>query len=349
LVLIATASLVVCAAPALAAPTLPPQGLYDACAPASSPAACSQHLQAIGQAGFQVVLNYSAWSASPRQLLDYANTAQSLGMKVIWPLDDAVWRNRAGSLAATHPALSAGCACSGDDAFLSYAINLVKNLPATWGYYIGDEVPADQLGQVQALAAKLKALDPNHPQLLIADGTSEDAVANLAPFADAADVVGSDVYPIGWPVSPAEVAGTVAAADQAIAAADQRQVAVALQAFSWSQDPSASTATDPRWPTEQEMQTMRDAVLANSDPALILWFSYADIAASDDPAGHWLDLVMAAFADLPAPAAATSSPPPASPLAPALPETTAHEGMRAVGAAARRGHDRRHGWRRRRR
>lgn len=300
----------------------------------------------MGQAGFQVVLNYGAWSASPQQLIDYATTAQALGMKVIWPLDDAAWRNGSGALAAAHPALDSGCGCSGDEAFLSYAIGLVKNLPATWGYYIGDEVPAAELPQVQGLAATLRALDPNHPQLYIADGTSVNPAANLAPFGDVADVVGSDVYPVGWPVPAADVVASVAAADQQIAASHQRQAAVALQAFSWSQDPNGSTASAPRWPTEPEMQAMRDAAVANADPALILWFSYGDIASSDDPAGHWRDLVSAAFAALPSPAATASSPPAPAPV---LPETGAHGQMRALRAAGERASRWRHPRRRPRR
>jgi hypothetical protein len=347
--LVAGLALAAAAPSASLAAGMPPQGLYEACAPTTDAASCTQHLQTMGRAGFQVVLNYRAWSASPQQVLGYANAAQALGVKVIWPLDDPAWRDGAGPLSSVFPDLRAGCGCSGDDGFLSYAVNLVKDLPATWGYYIGDEVPADQLSQVQALSAKLGKLDPNHPRLLIADGTSVDPAANLAPFGDVADVVGSDVYPVGWPVPSADVVGSVAAVDHQIASSHGRQAAVALQAFSWSQDPSASTATEPRWPTEQEMQAMRDAALAEADPALILWFSYPDIISSDDPAGHWQDLVSAAFAKpaLPpasSPVAATgqSTPPPERP------ETAAHARLRAVVDAAPRRHGPRHRRHRRR-
>jgi len=36
-------------------------------------------------------------------------------------------------------------------------------------------------------------------------------------------------------------------------------------------------------------------LLENSHPVFILWYSYFDILKSSDPAGHWADLVAAAF------------------------------------------------------
>lgn len=279
---------------------LPPQGLYENCMPATQAGNCIQRLKAMGRAGFRLVLNYSQWSATPRELLAYARTAQSLGMKVIWPLDDAMWRDGSGGLARMYPALGAGCACSDDGAFLRHVIGLVRKLPATWGYYIGDEVPADQLPAVRALAAKIKALDPSHPQLYIANGTCLDPSANLAPFGGVAEVVGSDAYPVGWPgISAGQFVGSVATTDRQIATAHHGRAAVALQAFSWSQDPNASTAPNPRWPTEREMQAMRDAAITRADPELILWFSYMDIAASDNRTAHWRELLAAAFAGAP--------------------------------------------------
>jgi hypothetical protein len=42
------------------------------------------------------------------------------------------------------------------------------------------------------------------------------------------------------------------------------------------------------------MRGMLQLALANSRPQLVLWYSYFDIARSDNPSGHWADLVAAA-------------------------------------------------------
>jgi hypothetical protein len=42
------------------------------------------------------------------------------------------------------------------------------------------------------------------------------------------------------------------------------------------------------------MRQMYNLVLRNAHPRLILWYSYFDIARSDNPATHWTDLVQAA-------------------------------------------------------
>src|SRR5438309_2030667 len=83
------------------------------------------------------------------------------------------------------------------------------SLPATWGYYIGDELSASAATQVAALATSVRSVDPSHPLLYV--GQSFPSLAtNLQPFASTADVIGADVYPIGEGL-PTSIVGNVAA------------------------------------------------------------------------------------------------------------------------------------------
>jgi hypothetical protein len=280
--------------PAVASAALPPQGLYEECAP-SNGAQCASELHQIGSAGFRLALNYTAWYGSAADLHAYAAEAQAAGVQLIWPLNYAGWRDpgSADTLPAEYPALASSCGCDNNATFLQYVVGLVRSLPATWGFYIGDELNPSTVPQVAALAAQLRALDPIHPLLYV--GQSFPSLANnLQPFASSADVIGADVYPVGEGV-PTTIVGNVATTLAGVARAASRRPAMVLQAFSWAEYPTEINAPNARWPTEAEMRTMRDdALLAN--PSMILWYNLSDIQRSDQPAQHWHDLVTAAFA-----------------------------------------------------
>jgi hypothetical protein len=135
--------------------------------------------------------------------------------------------------------------------------------------------------------------------LYVAFANQAQSTSNLAPFASAADLVGVDYYPIGTPDTTSGLA-PIAADAQDMANRAGKQSAIVLQAFSWGQYPHSALIT-PRWPTADEMRQMRDIALANSDPNIILWYSYNDVMRSDDPAAHLADLRSAAFAPIAAP------------------------------------------------
>jgi hypothetical protein len=278
------------ATPTVASAAPSPQGLYEECAP-SNQQQCAGELAQMGGAGFRLALNYTAWYGSAADIQAYAGEAQAQGIKLIWPLNVSTWRDGS-SLTATYTQLAADCGCTTNEAFLQYAVNLVRNLPSTWGFYVGDEVGPSQAPLVAALAAKVRALDPVHPLLYVGSGLS-DVGPGLNPFLSAADVIGADVYPVGSGL-PVAYVGDVASKVKDIAERGNKRSAMVLQAFSWGQYPTEIQAVGPRWPTEVEMRTMRDqAVLAS--PAMILWYNLSDIQRSDNPAKHWQDLVAAAF------------------------------------------------------
>jgi hypothetical protein len=82
---------------------------------------------------------------------------------------------------------------------------------------------------------------------------------------------------------------------------EKRQELV-LQPFSWNQNPDANPdVCSPfpdcaKLPDRQELQEMRDLANDHASPQLLLWYRYLDIMRSDDPQGHWHDLVAAAGA-----------------------------------------------------
>ena len=77
--------------PGRASAALPPQGVYEQCAPATQD--CGARLKTIADAGFQYVLNYTAWYGSADEVRHYADEAQAAGIKLIWPLNDHAWRD----------------------------------------------------------------------------------------------------------------------------------------------------------------------------------------------------------------------------------------------------------------
>jgi hypothetical protein len=280
-----------------AAGGLPPQGLYEECPP-SSGAQCAGELARIASGGFRVVLNYSAWEGSADEIQTYAAQAAADGVQVIWPLNDPAWLAPASSTAllTEYPELAETCGCSDDLGFEQYAVALTRDDPATWGWYVGDELAPTQAASAAALAATVRALDPGHPTLYVASANTADPLANLRPFASVAGVLGADIYPIGQDV-PAAFVGVIAGEVRRVSAAAHVRSAMVLQAFDWSAYPDELDAPDPRWPSKRQMLSMRDAALS-ADPSLILWYSYEDLSRAADPARHWHALVSAAFAPL---------------------------------------------------
>src|SRR5438067_857139 len=62
-------------------------GIYDGCH--ASDAACLDHLQVFADGGFKLVLNYNVLTASSAaQIVTYADSAQVLGLKIIWAIND---------------------------------------------------------------------------------------------------------------------------------------------------------------------------------------------------------------------------------------------------------------------
>lgn len=275
---------------------LPPQGLYEEC-PVADGFRCIARLRQMASAGFKLVLNYNQFDGTAAEEVAYAQQAHTFGMSVIWPMNDPVFWNGT-DLRRYFSALAKTCACSDNVGLIRYVINLVKHLPATWGYYVGDEVSPGDHQRMKVFADLIARLDPFHRRLYVAGADSSSLDAYLAPFSDTADVLGADYYPVGT-TQPIEATSSVAASLQAIANRYNKQSMMVLQAFSWSQYAHPAWTCSPyprcsRFPTRDEMRQMRDLALQYVHPQFILWYSFYDIFRSDNPSAHWKDLLAAA-------------------------------------------------------
>ena len=314
-------------------------GLYEACSPDNGQR-CLDRLHEMGAAGFKLVVNYNQLYGSREEILAYADAAHVSGLKIIWNLKEPSWWCPRGFVdaasaerpcvptpgAATtpadaraqYPSLASDCAAAGPcgtrEAFLAYVVNLVKDLPATWGYYVGDEPPVHHHADLLAHSERVRTLDPHHQRLLVAWGDPDTLETKLAPFHDTADVLASDHYPVGAPstqTDPILQLDASTRATEALARRHGKRYAMVLQSFDWASYPQseAARAGSTRWPTREEMRRMRDiAISGSSPPSLVLWYSYYDLQSSEDPASHWRDLTWATFGPEPAAAAPPSSP-----------------------------------------
>jgi hypothetical protein len=262
-------------------------GIYESCSP-NDVNTCLNHLNTMAAAGFKQVINYSQLSGDAKFQDAYFGRAQSLGMKIIFPLKDPAFYNGK-SLRSEFPALAQTCNCTSNSGFIDYVVNLVKDYPSLWGYYVGDEVdPSDHNELKTRLADAVQQLDPAHPRLFIdSSGQTVSVWHGNSPFYDTAEVIGSDFYPIrdDSPQYPTiDQAGQVAAGIQAYADAHKEGSAIVLQAFSYS---NYNIPGIP-YPTTDQMKSMLSEVLAHSRPRIVLWYSYYDTMSSGaDSTQRW--------------------------------------------------------------
>jgi hypothetical protein len=242
-----------------------PTGIYDSCVLPTGglgePAACATRLKMIRQGGFRVVLNYGTDSMSVADNLAYAHLARTNGLQVVWNL--ANFR----------------------EVTFEEKLDLVLNTrshPATWGYYIGDEIRPEDREAADVLAEAVHGLT-SRPLLYV----SRPNPALLRPFSGIADVAGPDVYPVG-PIDP-PVCRTARWASRTV----KGRFAMVLQAYSWSIVYDHFT---PEWPSANEMRQMRDdAIRCSHRPPTLFWFCFHCIAHFHPrPAAYWRHVAWAA-------------------------------------------------------
>jgi hypothetical protein len=181
---------------------------------------------------------------------------------------------------------------------------------------------------VAAFAAKVKALDPTHPRLIMGCGNCYGGEGSVNFLSGIDATLGTDIYPV-WEQAAdqpivAEKAGAAAAGLRKVADQAGHAAVVALQAFRWGDSHYDSQATGigpaSRFPTRREIEDQRNAAIAGGHPDLILWFTLNQTIGWEpgqrpwywsEPADadtRWANLVGGAFAPLPqADAAATEA------------------------------------------
>jgi len=300
-------------APPNATVVLPPQGLYESCLPTDP--RCLDRLTEMGTKGFSIVLNDGLrYASSADALRVYADHAQGLGMRIILPVKySPEWDDDDSFLVREFPDLARECGCTDNESFLTYYVNSLKHHPAVWGYYMADEVHSEYHGGLKAYSDLVKSIDPDHPRLIVEEGTNDPMEIFFTFHSymnDTTDVLAADYYPYGYIDTFGNVSRLTAASARMTQAWSEElhlKSAMVLQAFAWTQYYGLTNPLCFPWPicapfpSYEQMKAQRDQAILGSRPEIILWFSYPDILKSHDPAGHWRDLVAAAFAPLPSP------------------------------------------------
>jgi hypothetical protein len=301
--------------------TLPAEGMFDNCQIGANLATCEQDLLNMHQAGLQVaVVGFQGDSLA--DLSAYAAYAQSIGMSIMWQINDpgfwgGAWMGS--SAAADWTAFSSACGCADTTQVLDYVIQWLGALPATYGYYAADDevISPGELGGLTQYVSEIKALDPS---AMVMVGS---AVSQGTSYASTGATLGTEIYPeTSGNLMP--VAGNQSMWDgiqQSIAqdqhAANQYGTSSAfiLQAFTFGDNltdgedvgvcnagmSSAQCAGLLNYPSASTQLQLRNEVLEHAHPKLILWYTFSESYGQGD---RWSGVTDAVKAPYPATATA---------------------------------------------
>jgi hypothetical protein len=297
--------------------TLPPEGMFDSCSLTSNLTTCEQDLQVMSQAGLKVVVNGIS-GVSEQNLQSYAAYAQSLGMSVMWQLNDpGFWGGTwIGSSAANdYPEFSTACGCTDTAGVLNSIISFLCSQPGTYGYYAADDesiAPGATPG-LTTYVNEIKSDDPNH--MVMIGSSASQGQTNASTGA----AIGNEIYPettsniANEGNNLAAWAGVQQQVTQAQTASTKNHEAAAfiLQAFSFGDNLSDGEAVGVctpimsqgqcagllLYPSELVQQELRNQVLEHSHASLILWFNFDE---TFEGSGHGAAFTQAI--DAPAPA-----------------------------------------------
>ena len=317
-----------------AAASRPPDGygIYESCDP-HRVSICDGRLNNIAAGGFSEVMDYSAFSSDTTisDIIAYAAYAHQVGMKVIWPVDDFInSNNNATDVLSRYPTLVHSINSSG---LCSHSVNTNYWLIAcitiittdhydTWGYYIGDELPASDEPNVRHLVDAILDWNRDAPRMFMAQdlgGQLNSSQVNAygrsyhdSEYAVAdANVIAQDYYPIGTGQQNGAASYTrqIAASLDSFARSHDISYGIALQAHSLSEYkstyPLCTSAVTCPYPTASQEQSMLSAVLDQGDPRIVMWYSYFDLLNSHNYMKHWTDLT-AVIGGLPEPSTDTT-------------------------------------------
>lgn len=169
--------------------------------------------------------------------------------------------------------------------------------PATYGFYVAEE--PDSRAPVAAVCNLLGLR--NHPRVgALFSYNGYEVSDRIPPLLGLAEIITCASYPVGVhafandPSLPLSSIGDLARKMSVAGARHNFVPAVTLQAFSWSLDPTEAPSPDfARWPTRNEMRTMRNQALSGGMQTLF-WFSRGAVRRAYDPQARWADVCAAA-------------------------------------------------------
>jgi len=301
--------------------TLPAEGIFDGCQISASLTTCEQDLLAMHQAGLQVAVVPFQWD-SLTDLSAYAAYAQSIGMSIMWEINDPGFWGGAwigSSAAADYSAFSSACGCTETTAVLDYMVQWLGALPATYGYYAADDevISLGERSSLTQYVSEIKALDP---AAMVMIGS---AVSQGTSYASTGATLGTEIYPETsgnmLPVSKnlSTWDGILQSVTQDQRAANQYGTpsAFILQAFTFGDNltdgedvgvcnagmSSAQCAGLLSYPSASTQLQLRNEVLEHAHPKLILWYTFSE---SYGQGARWSGLSNAVTAPYPATATA---------------------------------------------
>lgn len=276
---------------AASAASAPLEGVFDDCPLQSEMSVCAQRLQVMQRGGMQVVV-IPIFGVSPSAVYTYAAAAHSLGMSVMWDIGSPSWWESSITSFAAESAFApyaSLCDCSDDVRLLAYLIGQLAQLQATYGYYAADDsvLAAGDQSAVGAYITAIKRSDPNHP--VVVSGYS---ASQATEYVGVTDMAADEDYPVTTQstLSSAQLQNVADDAATMQRAADQAGKATAfiLQAFTWGDnlsdgeavgvcspsDTTASCYAKLTYPSSAAQLQLRNTVLENAQPKLILWWSF---------------------------------------------------------------------------
>jgi len=278
--------------------------------------------------GFSEVMNYSSFSSDTTidDLIAYATYASQLGLKIIWPVYDFMYSNpNAADALRRYPRLVESMNSS-ELCYHSITTNywlvacftiITTDHAGTWGYYIGDELPASDEPKVRHVVDAILDWNATAWRMFMAQDlggylNSSQVSAYGRYYKDAshaaadANVIAQDYYPIGTSqqTSAAATSGQIAASLRSFAKSQDTSYGIALQSQSLAEYKSTytwctSVAACP-YPTASQEHSMLGAVLAQGDSQIVMWYSYFDLLNSHNYTKLWTELT-AVVGGVPAP------------------------------------------------
>lgn len=300
--------------------SVPTQGIFDNCDLGNGVGTCEQDLVQMHQAGLQVVVMSAQWDTMD-EISQYASYAQSIGMSVMWELDDPGFWGGAwigSSAAADWSSFSTACGCTDSNQVLDYMISWLGGLPATYGYYAADDstLEPNQAAGLREYVSQIKSADPNHMVMI---GSAE---GQGSTYYSSGATIGNEIYPeTTRSLMPAGQNLAVWQSVQESITQDQRSAtqtgtssAFILQAFSFGDNLSDGEAVGACSASMSESQcagrlqfpsagvelALRNDALQYAQPKLILWYTYSQASQGS----HWSDLTSVVNAQYPVSASA---------------------------------------------